>query len=80
MTLRERILEVEADTPEAFHKRQQLVRLLVEGVTLNREGRNTTAVITCRFGPPDERAEAEAGVVASIQNSEEFEEVPIPRY
>jgi hypothetical protein len=24
---------------------------IVEGVTLNREGRNTTAVITYRFGP-----------------------------
>jgi site-specific DNA recombinase len=44
--LAERVEEVEEDTPEAFHKHQQLVRLLVEGVTLNREGRDTTVVIT----------------------------------
>jgi hypothetical protein len=72
MTLRECISEVEADTPEAFHKRQQLVRLLVEGVTLNREGKNTTAVITYRFGPPDERAGVEAGVVDSVRDSKEI--------
>ena len=71
MTLRERISEVEADTPEAFHKRQQLVRLLVEGVTLNREGRDTTAMITYRFGPPDEGAGVDAGVALSVRNSEE---------
>jgi hypothetical protein len=51
VTLRERVSEVEEDTPEAFHKRQQLVRLLVEGITLDREGRDTTVVITYRFGP-----------------------------
>jgi len=80
MTLRERISEVEADTPEAFHKRQQLVRLLVEGVTLNREGRDTTAVITYRFGPPDEGAGVEAGVADSVQNSKEtFDRLPPAR-
>jgi hypothetical protein len=50
--LRERAQEIEEDTPEAFVKRQQLVRLLVERITLYRgEERNTTVVITYRFGP-----------------------------
>jgi hypothetical protein len=49
--LRERAEEIEEDTPEAFHKRQQLVRLLVERITLNREGRDTAVEITYRFGP-----------------------------
>jgi site-specific DNA recombinase len=81
MTLRERISEVEADTPEAFHKRQQIVRLLVEGVTLNREGRDTTAMITYRFGPPDEGAGVEAGVALSIRNSEvPFDRLPSARH
>jgi hypothetical protein len=56
MTFRERVSEVEENTPEAFHKRQQLVRLLVERITLNRDGRDTAAVITYRFGSPNERA------------------------
>jgi chromosome segregation ATPase len=80
MTLRERVSEVEEDTPEAFHKRQQLVRLLVEGVTLNREGRDTTAVITYRFSPPDERAGVEAGVAGNVRNPEEtFDRLPPAR-
>ena len=71
--LRERAEEIEEDTPEAFVKRQQLVRLLVERITLHRdEGRKTTVVITYRFGPPDDRAEAEAAVVGNVRNSEEF--------
>ena len=49
--LRERVEEIEEDTPEAFFKRQQLVRLLLERITLNREGRDTTVMITYRFGP-----------------------------
>jgi site-specific DNA recombinase len=80
MTLRERVSEVEEDTPEAFHKRQQLVRLLVERITLNREGRDTTVVITYRFGPPDERAGVEAGVAGNVRNSEEtFDRLPPAR-
>jgi site-specific DNA recombinase len=76
--LRERVEEIEEDTPEAFFKRQQLVRLLVERITLNREGRDTTVMITYRFGPPDERAGA--GVVAAVQNPEEtFDRLPSAR-
>ncbi len=72
MMLRERVSEVEEDTPEAFYKRQQLVRLLVERVTLHREGRDTTIEITYRFGPPDANAEVEGDVFGNVQNSEEF--------
>jgi len=67
--LRERAEEIEEDTPEAFHKRQQLVRLLVERITLNRVGRDSTVEITYRFGPPDDLAEFEADVVANERNS-----------
>ncbi len=71
--LRERTEEIEEDTPGAFVKRQQLVRLLVEKIALFRdEGRTTTVVITYRFGPPDDRAEVEAGVVGNERNSEGF--------
>jgi hypothetical protein len=50
---RERAEEVEEDTPEAFFKRQQLVCLLVEGITLSSdEDGETTVVVTYRFGPP----------------------------
>ena len=68
--LRERAEEIEEDTPEAFAKRQQLARLLVERITLYRgEGRKTTVVITYRFGTPDDRAEVEAGVVSNERNA-----------
>jgi hypothetical protein len=70
--LRERVSEVEEDTPEAFYKRQQLVRLLVEQVTLHREGKDTTVEITYRFGPPDASGEVEGDVFGNVQNSEEF--------
>jgi chromosome segregation ATPase len=71
--LRERAEENEEATLEPFVKRQQLVRLLVERIALHRgEGRKTTVVITYRFGPPDDRAEVEAGVVGNVRNSEEF--------
>jgi chromosome segregation ATPase len=51
--LRARAEEVEEDTPEAFIKRQRLVRLLVEGITLGRdEDGETTVEVTYRFGPP----------------------------
>ena len=71
--LRERAVEIEGDTPEAFVKRQQRVRLLVERITLHTgEGRKTTVVITYRFSPPDDRAEVEVGVLSNGRNSEEF--------
>ncbi len=51
--LRERAEEVEENTPQAFIKRQQLVRLLAERITLGRGEDGETAVeVTYRFGPP----------------------------
>ena len=71
--LRERAEEIEEDTPEAFIRRQQLVRLLVERIALHRgEGGKTTVVITYRFGPPEDRAGVEAGVGSNERNPEEF--------
>jgi hypothetical protein len=51
--LRERAEEIEEDTPEAFYKRQELVRSLVEGIMLGKEADGETSVeVTYRFGPP----------------------------
>jgi site-specific DNA recombinase len=59
LALRRRTAEVEGDTEEAFEKRRELVKLLVERIDLGRdeEGR-PRARITYRFGPP---SESEAG-------------------
>ncbi len=71
--LRERAEEIEEDTPEAFDKRQQLVRLLVEGVTLGRdEDGETTVEVTYRFGPPDGTAGDTEDVVTNVRNSPEY--------
>ena len=54
LSLRQRLKEVEEDTPEGFEKRRQLVGLLVESVSLGKsqqEGR-AEVQITYRFGPP----------------------------
>jgi site-specific DNA recombinase len=67
--LRERAEEIEEDTPEAFLRRQQLVRLLVDGITVGRgEDGETTVEVTYRFGPPEsvDQGQEFAGVV---QNS-----------
>ena len=54
LSLRRRLAEVEEDTPEAFGKRKQLVRLLIESISLGKrqqDGRAETQ-ITYRFEPP----------------------------
>jgi site-specific DNA recombinase len=55
LSLRQRLEEVEDDTPEGFEKRKQLVGLLVESISLGKsqqqEGR-AEVQITYRFGPP----------------------------
>jgi len=52
-TLRERTVEVEADTDKARATRRELVRLLVEVVEVDRTEEGRTRVrITYRFGPP----------------------------
>jgi hypothetical protein len=62
--------EIEADTPDAFLKRQQLVRLLVERLVAGKDSDgDTTIEITYRFGPPDQPADDGKGFVGDIQNS-----------
>jgi hypothetical protein len=62
LTLRERIAEVEEDTEEAFRARRQLVKLLVQSITVGekREDGSIEVRITYRFGPPSPPP-AEAG-------------------
>src|SRR5215211_1268112 len=65
LILRERTSEVEDDTPEAFRKRRELVRLLVERLTTDRDENSHRRVeITYRFGPPPEES-----FVPSVLNS-----------
>jgi chromosome segregation ATPase len=54
LSLRQRLEEVEDDTPEGFEKRKQLVRLLVESISLGKSQQEGQAEvqITYRFGPP----------------------------
>jgi site-specific DNA recombinase len=67
--LGERVEEIEEDTPDAFLKRQQLVRLLVERIIVGKNSsEETTVEITYRFGPPDKPAGGDNGVVVGIQN------------
>jgi hypothetical protein len=70
MSLRKNLSEVERDTEEAYLHRRELVKLLVEKISVDRneDGRAKVA-ITYRFGPPPD---ASAGIVGGIQNSLEF--------
>jgi len=69
LTLRERLTEIEEDTPEAFAKRRRLVGLLVEGIVLGRnENGKTTVEITYRFGPSEAPSEEDA-LATGEQNS-----------
>ena len=72
VALRERIADVEEDTEEAFRVRRQLVKLLVQSITLGkrREDGRIEVRITYRFGPSSP-SPAEAGgelVVPSVKN------------
>jgi len=62
VALRERIAEVEEDTEEAFRARRQLVKLLVQSITVGKkhEDGSIEVRITYRFGPPSPPS-AEAG-------------------
>jgi hypothetical protein len=62
---------VEADTQEAFDKRCELVRLLVERIAVSRTEEGTPKVdITYRFGPP--AIESAEEFVYGERNSEQF--------
>jgi len=53
LTVHNRIAEVEEDTDEAFKKRRELAKLLVERIDVGRdENGRPRARITYRFGPP----------------------------
>jgi len=68
MMLWERVTEVEEDTEEAFEKRRQLVKLLVERIDVGRDEYDDTQVhITNRFAPPE--ASLEANSLDGIQLS-----------
>ena len=74
--LADNLAEVEDDTPEAFKRRRELVRLLVEKITVGRdEDGHTWTEITYRFAPPNG-----AVVESRVADSEMFEEVPIPGF
>ena len=66
LTLRERIVEIEENTEEAFKNRRDLVKLLVEKITVDRsEDRQTEVQIIYRFGPPPEES---ASFVDGVQS------------
>ena len=67
LTLRERVEELEEDTEDALERHRELVKLLVEQITVDRnEEGHTQARITYRFGPPLEES---ASIVGGIQKS-----------
>ncbi len=71
IALRENLQEVEAGTQEAFDKRRELVRLLVDRIVVSRTEEGRTKVdITYRFGPPT--AESAGECVAGKQNTTLF--------
>ena len=54
LALRKNLSEVEQDTEDAFEKRRELVKLLVEKIAVNRDEYGRAKVdITYRFGPPE---------------------------
>ena len=63
--LADNIAEVEGDSIDAFRKRRELVRLLVEKITADRDEDGRPRVhMTYRFGPPPEDS-----FVQSVLNS-----------
>ncbi len=67
---RERMAEVEEDTEEAFQVRRQLVKLLVQSITLGKkhEDGGIEARLTYRFEPPSSPPAEAAGVAVSVAN------------
>ena len=69
MTLKENLAGVEQVTEEAFGKRRELAKLLVQQITTDRnEEGKVKVVVTYRFGPP----EVSLGVdsAGGVQNTE----------
>jgi hypothetical protein len=54
------VQEVEGDSPEAYQKRRELVKLLMAGITAGKhEGGSLDVRITYRFGPSEPYREEE---------------------
>ncbi len=72
--LKDRIAEVEEDTPEAFSARQKIVKLLVSGVELEKahKGDPLRVRVTYRFDPPSAEGDGEEGFVGDEQNPPEI--------
>jgi len=71
MSLRKRLSEVEQETEEAFKSRRDLVKLLVEKVSVDRDEESRVKVdITYKFGPTE--APQEADILVGVRNSLEF--------
>jgi hypothetical protein len=71
LSLRRGIAEVEEDTEEAFQERRQLVKLLVNSISVGKrqEDRRAEIQITYRFGPPaSSGAPEEDSFVGSFKN------------
>ena len=71
LSLRRRVVEVEQDTEEAFRERRQLVKLLVDSISVGRRQEDGRAElhVTYRFGPPDSSGAPEEGsFVESFKN------------
>jgi hypothetical protein len=68
LRLRAHVEEVEGDSPEAYQKRRELVKLLVAGITAGKHDDGSPDVrITYRFGPPEPYPEADA-FASGIEN------------
>ncbi len=73
--MRERIEEVEEDTPEASQARRRLIKLLVGSISADKRPENgrTESQVTYRFGPPSaSEGYPEDSSVGSFKNGREF--------
>jgi hypothetical protein len=69
LALRERVVEVEGDSEEAYQARHQQVRLLVAGITVGRDPDGRADIrITYRFGLSSEAIGAGVGFVSTGKN------------
>jgi hypothetical protein len=74
LALRERLAEAEEDTEDAFRARRQLVKVLVQAITVGIKNENggIEVRITYRFGPPSpppaEAAGGDESFMAGFRN------------
>ena len=73
MALRDRLEEIEEDSEEAYAKRRELVRLLVDSIIVGRDGNGAVrSHITYRFADPPEPSESSSEMfVDGVQNFKE---------